>query len=66
MPILNVKIGAPKSRETTARISATLAELTHRLLHKPLKLIAISIDYADPDDWFVAGQSLTELGQSSF
>jgi 4-oxalocrotonate tautomerase len=59
MPILNVKVSAKKSTELTKAISSTLLELTSRILHKKPEVTSIAIDYVDPDDWIVAGQSLT-------
>lgn len=65
MPILNVKISATKSATLTKSISNILLELTTRILHKKAKVTSIAIDYVDPDDWIVAGKSLTEQGKSS-
>jgi 4-oxalocrotonate tautomerase len=65
MPILKVKVSAQKSAELTKAISSTLLELTSRILHKKPEVTSIAIDYVDPDDWIVAGQSLTEQGKSS-
>jgi 4-oxalocrotonate tautomerase len=66
MPILNVKVSAKKSTELTHSISETLLELTTRILHKKRELTAFAIDYVDPADWIVGGQSLEEQGKSSF
>jgi 4-oxalocrotonate tautomerase len=66
MPILNVKVSAKKSTELTHSISETLLELTTRILHKKRELTAVAIDYVDPADWIVGGQSLEEQGKSSF
>jgi 4-oxalocrotonate tautomerase len=66
MPILNVKIAAPKSAELNARIAATLSELTSRILKKKPEVTAIAIDYIDPDAWFVGGVPLSEQGKTSF
>ena len=65
MPILNVKVSATKSASLTKAISGILLELTTRVLHKPPEVTSIAIDYVDPDDWIVAGRSLTEQGKSS-
>src|SRR5260370_42668125 len=66
MPILNVKVGARKSTALTKAIAGTLSDLTARILHKKPEVTAIAIDYVDPDDWIVAGKSLSEHGKSSF
>jgi 4-oxalocrotonate tautomerase len=66
MPILNVKVGARKSAALTKAIAGTLSDLTTRILHKKPEVTAIAIDYVDPDDWIVAGRSLSEHGKNSF
>ena len=58
MPILNVKVSAQRSAEMTQKISDTLLELTSRILGKDPKVTAIAIDYVDPADWIVGGQTL--------
>lgn len=65
MPILNVKVSAKRSPDMTRNISNTLLELTSRILHKDPQVTSIAIEYVDPDDWIVAGKSLTEHGKSS-
>jgi 4-oxalocrotonate tautomerase len=65
MPILNVKISTKKTAESTKAISNILLELTTRILHKKPEVTSIAIDYIDPDDWIVAGRSLSEQGKSS-
>lgn len=65
MPILNVKVSAHRSADMTKAISGILLELSTRILHKKPEVTSIAIDYIDPDDWIVAGKSLTEQGKSS-
>jgi 4-oxalocrotonate tautomerase len=64
MPILNVKVSARKSPEMTARISTILLELTTRVLGKDPRVTSIAIDYVDPDDWTIGGQSLSDQGRA--
>src|SRR3954471_20300256 len=66
MPILNVKVGAPRSSELTGEISELLLDLTSRILKKKREVTSIAIDYIDPADWIVGGSSLAEQGKSSF
>jgi 4-oxalocrotonate tautomerase len=66
MPILNVKVSAPRSSELTREISELLLELTGRILKKKREVTAIAIDYIDPADWIVGGSSLEEQGKKSF
>ncbi len=65
MPILNVKVSAKRSPEMTHSISTILLDLTSRILHKDPEVTSIAIDYVDPEDWIVAGKSLSEHGKSS-
>ena len=65
MPILLVKVSARRSPEMTRSIASMLTELTTRILHKDPHATSIAIDYVDPDDWIVAGKSLTEQNMSS-
>ena len=65
MPILNVKVSAKKTPQLTASIASILLDLTTRILGKKPEVTSIAIDYVDPDDWIVAGRSLTELGKTS-
>jgi len=65
MPILNVKISAQRSAEMTQKISTTLLELTSRILGKDPRVTAIAIDYIDPADWVVGGQTLAAQGKHS-
>jgi 4-oxalocrotonate tautomerase len=66
MPIINVKVSAQKSAQMTAEISELLLERTTRILRKRRDLTAITIEYVDPSDWIVGGQSLEAQGKSSF
>lgn len=66
MPILNVKVAAPASQVLTARIAATLIELTSRILKKKPELTAIAIDYVPPEQWIVGGVPLSAQGKTSF
>lgn len=64
MPILNVKVSARKSPEMTRAISDTLLELTARILKKRPEVTSVVITYIAPDDWFVGGKTLAELGKA--
>ncbi len=65
MPILNVKVSATRSPDTTQRIATLLLELTTRILHKDPKVTAIAIDYVPREDWIVGGRTLAEQGKHS-
>jgi 4-oxalocrotonate tautomerase len=66
MPILNVKVSAARSPAMSKRISDMLLEMTTRILHKKRDLTAVAIDYVDPEDWIVGGESLAAQGKASF
>lgn len=66
MPILNVKIAAPESRELTTAISSSLIELTTRILRKKPEVTSVTISYLSPEHWIVGGVPLSEQGQSGF
>ena len=66
MPILNVKVSATRSQALSQQITNTLLDLTERVLKKNRALTAVVIDYVDPQDWFVGGESLASLGKRSF
>jgi 4-oxalocrotonate tautomerase len=66
MPILNVKVSAAKSPAMSKRISDMLLEMTTRILHKKRELTAVAIDYVDPEDWIVGGETLAAQGKASF
>lgn len=66
MPILNVKVSAPRTTELSERINEMLLELTSRVLGKRRDLTAVVIDYVEPRDWFVAGKSLAEQNLASY
>lgn len=65
MPIINVKVSAPRTPELSKKIANTISELTQRILRKDPKVTAIAIDYLDPQDWFVGGLPLAEQGKHS-
>jgi 4-oxalocrotonate tautomerase len=66
MPIIQIKVAAPKSRVTTRRIADHLLEVTSKVLNKKPEVTAIAIDYVDPEDWIIAGKPLSESGLASF
>lgn len=66
MPILKVKISGPRRADTNAQVVRMLMDATQDVLGKKRDLIAIAIDYVEPDDWFVAGRSLQDWGKASF
>lgn len=66
MPLLNLRIAATPDRALASRAAATLHELTVQLLGKKPELIAIAVDFVDPQTWFIAGRPLSDWQRSSF
>jgi 4-oxalocrotonate tautomerase len=66
MPFLSVLVAAPASPALTARIAATLQELTRLHLKKDPVLMAIAVQYVAPEQWFVGGSSLAAQQKASF
>lgn len=65
MPILNVKVSAPRSEELPRKIVILLLSLTSKILKKDPSLTSIAIDYVHPQDWYIAGMSLHEINKTS-
>lgn len=66
MPIVNLRIAAAADRELAAHAAGLVHRLTALHLGKQPDLIAVAVDFVDPDMWFVAGRPLTASGKRSF
>jgi len=66
MPILTLKLSAAPAPDTNARAAAAVAELTARILHKKVELIAVTVETMPPEAWFIGGRSLEDWKKSSF
>lgn len=66
MPILNVRLCAAPSRETSEKVAAVLTDLTVDILKKKRELTAVAIDYITPSEWFIAGAALAAQPGRSF
>jgi 4-oxalocrotonate tautomerase len=66
MPILTLKVSAPRSASLSRTLSDGLVEATARVLRKNPDITAVAIDYVPPEDWIVGGRSLAEQGKASF
>lgn len=68
MPMLNVTLSQSPSLSPTVipQVAATLAGLTHTLLHKDPAVTAVAIALVPAAQWFVGGASLADAGQASF
>jgi 4-oxalocrotonate tautomerase len=65
MPILNLKLGAPRSDALTQSAVRILSEHTHAILGKKPEVTAMTVSYVDPRDWIVDGRSLAATNHSS-
>jgi len=66
MPILNVKVSTAPDVALSARIASTLTELTAQILNKDASLTSVALTHQAPEHWFIGGQSLAQLGKTSF
>lgn len=66
MPILNVKLCAAPSQETSAKVATMLTDLTVDILKKKRELTAVAIDYISPSEWFIAGTALAAQSDRTF
>ncbi len=66
MPIVNVAVAAEPDPALSARIAATLAELTARHLRKDPRVTVVVVTHVDPHHWFAGGRSLADEGKASF
>jgi 4-oxalocrotonate tautomerase len=66
MPFLNVLVAASASPDLTAKIAASLQQLTRLHLKKDPALMAIAVQYVAPEQWFVGGSSLAAQAKASF
>lgn len=66
MPYIALTISAQPDAALSERIATRISALTAVHLRKDPKVTAISVAFQDPGHWFVGGQSLASLGQSSF
>jgi 4-oxalocrotonate tautomerase len=61
-----LKISGRADPALTRRIVPEIIGLTCRLLDKEPERTMVMLDYIPHDAWFIAGQSLADLGKNSF
>ncbi|MGF6593003.1 tautomerase family protein [Pseudomonas sp. 2835] len=66
MPGINLTVSGQADAALTKRLVTTVMELTGSLLDKEAERTLMMVRYHPHADWFIAGQSLLELGQNSF
>ncbi|WP_342118721.1 tautomerase family protein [Pseudoduganella sp. OTU4001] len=66
MPILNITVSGTPDKVPAKKVNDLLMKHTGAILHKAPALTAIAVHYTPREQWFVGGESLAELGKSSF
>ncbi len=66
MPYLRVRIASSNKEITDSTIAKELTNLAVTKLGKVAKAAAVDIHHSDPAQWFIGGESLQNLDQTSF
>lgn len=66
MPIINVSITTQPDPEMSAKIAATVSELTQVHLRKDPTVTAVAVSHLDPRHWFAGGKSISSQETNSF
>ncbi len=66
MPILNLKLSTAPDAAQSARIAATLSQLTARILQKDAALTSVAIAHQAAEHWFIGGEALAQQRRHSF
>ena len=66
MPYLHIQLSLPASAAVASEVSTLLTELTTSILQKKHELTAVSVEFADPQHWFIGGASLASQHLHSF
>jgi len=66
MPILNVTLSTAPDAALSARVAASLSQLTAQILQKDAALTSIAIAHVDPAHWFIGGTPLAQQRKNSF
>jgi len=66
MPILNVTLSTAPDAALSARVAASLSQLTAQILQKDAALTSIAIAYVDPAHWYIGGATLAQQRKNSF
>jgi len=66
MPIINVKLGTTEDPQLAQKVNESIVALSSAILKKDPRLTAMTVQFIKPEYWFIAGNTLAELNQSSF
>ncbi|MGJ4855195.1 4-oxalocrotonate tautomerase family protein [Labrys sp. La1] len=66
MPGIFLTVSGQADGSLTRRLADEVARLTCTVLRKEPDRTLVTVDYLPHEQWFIAGQSLAELGKNSF
>ena len=66
MPTITVTLSGKHTPEQTRRIVDDVISITDAVLEKPLSRTVLILRHVAPEEWFINGKSLAELGKNSF
>jgi 4-oxalocrotonate tautomerase len=66
MPFIQVAVSGHPDQTIARTIAQGVTERTARILHREVELTNLAVTFVAPDQWFVGGRSLEELGLASF
>jgi len=66
MPYINVRIAAPKSAETAQQVAKLLTDLAVSVLGKQREVVAVDVQFATPESWFVGGKTVASQALNTF
>lgn len=66
MPGIFLTVSGQADGSLTRRLADEIANLTCAVLRKEPDRTLVMVDYLPQEQWFIAGQSLAELGKNSF
>jgi len=66
MPHTVIHLSGEPDASMARRAVDTVAELTQRVLGKPLPVIATAVHFIPAEHWFIGGSSLAQLKQHAF
>jgi 4-oxalocrotonate tautomerase len=66
MPSITLKLSGPRQPDMGQLAMAIVNHLTAEVLGKDLALMATTVEYVADEDWFIAGQPLSQIGGRAF
>lgn len=66
MPYCRVRIAGKATPALSQKVGTLLTHLAVTKLKKVAEVAAIDVQYTDPANWYIGGQSLAQLHQTSF